>query len=582
MTTFEKNRRILVIDDNVSIHEDFRKTLRATMPAAASVDLEAASLFGGDVDSRSAVVFDIDSAYQGQEGLELIKKAAQDRRPYALAFVDIRMPPGWDGIETIDRIWSEDPDIQVVICTAYSDYTWEDVVERLGVTDQLLILKKPFDAAEVLQLASALTMKWDFAQAAKFDPLTNIPNRRVFYDSLRCELERSRRYSIPLSCVMLDIDHFKNINDKYGHGLGDEALIRVAEVLTRNSRRVDIISRHGGDEFCAMLPETSEDDAVVWVEKIRTAVGTIKLSREGKAVQLTASCGVAEVHDSEVSPAELVERADLALRSAKTAGRDRVERYSSVLEADSAQQHPGSGLSKLLGSVVAGDIMTAATVSLRDDNTIRDASQLFLGLRVTSTPVLDVDGCLVGIVSEKDVMLSQNRDICWETPVRAVMKTRVITYEAHTPARLIYDFLCRSTIRRVVIVKEGKPIGMVSRGTVIRWFGNWGKAGRGPAHVLDRLDNVPVGLRITDRVQQTVRMLVDCSQQLEQHLAEGDKEDAMACIISEGSRIQDLATDLLAYAPLFGNELSAGCDTLPRVEGNGQLVPSLQTEGLSE
>jgi PAS domain S-box-containing protein len=104
--------------------------------------------------------FEVDSAYQGQEGVLLVKKALEAGLPYAMAFVDVRMPPGWDGVETTRRIWELDPNLQVVLCTAYSDYSWDEMFEKLGHRDGLLVLKKPFDAVEALQLAHALTEKW--------------------------------------------------------------------------------------------------------------------------------------------------------------------------------------------------------------------------------------------------------------------------------------------------------------------------------------------------------------------------------------------------------------------------------------
>lgn len=103
--------------------------------------------------------FEIGSAYQGQEGLLLVKKALEVGRPYAMAFVDVRMPPGWDGVETTEKIWKIDPEIQIVICTAYSDYSWKEMFERIGNDDRMVILKKPFDTVEALQLAFALTEK---------------------------------------------------------------------------------------------------------------------------------------------------------------------------------------------------------------------------------------------------------------------------------------------------------------------------------------------------------------------------------------------------------------------------------------
>src|SRR4029077_15261082 len=89
-----------------------------------------------------------------------VRRAIDEGRPYAMAFVDVRMPPGWDGIETIAQIWRDYPQLQVVICSAYSDYSWTEITRKLGASDALLILKKPFDNIEVLQLAHALTKKW--------------------------------------------------------------------------------------------------------------------------------------------------------------------------------------------------------------------------------------------------------------------------------------------------------------------------------------------------------------------------------------------------------------------------------------
>src|SRR5688572_21676087 len=161
------NRRILVIDDNQAIHQDFRKILGPGRGTASGLALTEGLLFGDAPPSERQGVFEIDSAFQGQEGLALIQKSLEEKRPYAMAFVDVRMPPGWDGIETIARIWQEYPDLQVVVCTAYSDYSWEEMVAKLGRSDRLVILKKPFDNIEVLQLASALTEKWALYQQVK-------------------------------------------------------------------------------------------------------------------------------------------------------------------------------------------------------------------------------------------------------------------------------------------------------------------------------------------------------------------------------------------------------------------------------
>ncbi len=160
-------RRILIIDDNHAIHADFRKILEAPSPSVKALANFEASLFGDAPDAAMLDGFEIDSAFQGQEGLESVKQARSAQRSYALAFIDVRMPPGWDGIETTAQIWKVDPDIQVVICTAFADYSWEAMIDKLGQTDHLVILKKPFENIEVSQLAQALTRKWELLRQSK-------------------------------------------------------------------------------------------------------------------------------------------------------------------------------------------------------------------------------------------------------------------------------------------------------------------------------------------------------------------------------------------------------------------------------
>jgi PAS domain S-box-containing protein len=159
--------RILIVDDNPAIHEDFRKILGGKSDAQSRLEDVEAGLFGEGSASMNRPGFRIDSAYQGKEALGLVQKAIAEGDPYVMAFVDVRMPPGWDGIETLERIWQCSPELQAVICTAYSDYSWDDMTQRLGHTDNLLILKKPFETVEVLQLAHALTHKWALARQAK-------------------------------------------------------------------------------------------------------------------------------------------------------------------------------------------------------------------------------------------------------------------------------------------------------------------------------------------------------------------------------------------------------------------------------
>ena len=158
--------RVIVIDDNPAIHQDFQKILTGDK-AGTDVLIAAEAFLGQTIETTSRVNVELSHANQGEEGLAICKKAVEQGKPFAVAFVDMRMPPGWDGIKTIAELWKADPNLQVVICSAYSDHSWSQINEELGNSDRLLILKKPFDNAEVLQLTTALIEKRHLTELAE-------------------------------------------------------------------------------------------------------------------------------------------------------------------------------------------------------------------------------------------------------------------------------------------------------------------------------------------------------------------------------------------------------------------------------
>jgi signal transduction histidine kinase len=157
---------VLVVDDNPAIHADFRKILSSEDRVADALDALDEALFASKT-PRLNLRLDVDTALQGAEALERVIEARAQGRPFALAFIDIRMPPGWNGVDTAARILQQDPHLQLVLCTAHSDYRWEDIVATLGETDRVLILKKPFSVLEVQQLAYSLLMKWRLVREAE-------------------------------------------------------------------------------------------------------------------------------------------------------------------------------------------------------------------------------------------------------------------------------------------------------------------------------------------------------------------------------------------------------------------------------
>ncbi|MCD4831097.1 MAG: HD domain-containing protein [Anaerohalosphaeraceae bacterium] len=154
-----KNTRILIVDDNRNIHSDFRQILLKSNAGSEKLE-EAKEAIFGQATVKTSPALEIDSAYDGHEALEKTLEAERNGTPYAMAFVDMRMEAQWNGLDTIENLWRVQPNLQIAICTAYSDYSWTQIIERLGETDKLLIIKKPFDNIEVRQTACSLIEKW--------------------------------------------------------------------------------------------------------------------------------------------------------------------------------------------------------------------------------------------------------------------------------------------------------------------------------------------------------------------------------------------------------------------------------------
>lgn len=155
--------RVLIIDDNQEVRSDYKQVFDLHRDTASTSDRLEDELFGpsnGSPSLRPTPDFHLSFASQGHEGYEICKNHYEEKLRFQVAFVDMRMPPGWDGLETIEKLWEVDPDIEIVICSAYTDKDWDEIYQRLGKSDQLLYLKKPFSSIEVFQMACSLGRKW--------------------------------------------------------------------------------------------------------------------------------------------------------------------------------------------------------------------------------------------------------------------------------------------------------------------------------------------------------------------------------------------------------------------------------------
>jgi CheY-like chemotaxis protein len=160
------NRRILLVDDNIAIHEDFKQILNINnkVKDIETIVLEQ-ELFtdnesGNNFKTSNIICYEIDDAYQGEEAIRMVDEAEEKKQPYSLIFMDVRMPPGMDGIQAIQKIWGRHPNVEIVICTAHSDYSWDEILVKFGSTDHLLFIQKPFNSVTIKQIALTMTTKW--------------------------------------------------------------------------------------------------------------------------------------------------------------------------------------------------------------------------------------------------------------------------------------------------------------------------------------------------------------------------------------------------------------------------------------
>ena len=256
-----ENRRVLIIDDDTRIHEDFRKILGEKENETEYDQIEA-KLFSDDLTHTDSIVYELESAYQGEEGYEKVLAANKEGRPYAMAFVDMRMPPGWDGLETIKQIWVIDSQIQLVICTAYSDYSWNEVLYHLGASDRLIILKKPFDMVEVQQLTTALTTKWSLSceRISRLHQIEESEEKyRTVVDSVEDTIMTLDKHG---NIMFVNHNPWKMINQAVGgnyySGIRDEHRDKVKQSIN------DVFDK--GEQKRIEYATTNGEDGIVWSE----------------------------------------------------------------------------------------------------------------------------------------------------------------------------------------------------------------------------------------------------------------------------------------------------------------------------
>ncbi len=286
-------QRVLIIEDSRTVHAYLRAHLKDE-----PVELSA--------------------AHDGAQGLELARTLKPD-----VILLDVEMP-GLDGFEVCRRLKADAATrvIPVIFLTGSSSTERKIEGLNLGAADYVT---KPFDPAELrARVRGALRTKYLLdllSQKAQLDGLTGLWNRAYLDQRLAAELSNVLRHKSVLSCVMLDVDHFKSINDRFGHPCGDEVLRLLGRILLEQCRAEDVVCRYGGEEFAILTPAVNSAGAVILAERLRVAIAAASFTHVGAALTLTCSFGVAEAADD---GAGILGRADRSLYQSKFTGRNRV------------------------------------------------------------------------------------------------------------------------------------------------------------------------------------------------------------------------------------------------------------------
>jgi diguanylate cyclase (GGDEF)-like protein len=279
----------------------------------------------------SLILKDLGTVSSALSGREAIDKALEN--PPDLILLDIQMPE-LDGYDVIKAL-KNDPrteNVPVIFVTGLSDDGDEEKGLKLGAIDYITKPYKPTvvtarvrNHLRLREYALRLEqMNVELERLATTDALTSAFNRRYFMSKLEDEVERARRYKHPSSLLMIDVDHFKRINDSFGHDVGDAVLIQLVKLLEGQVRQLDTVARIGGEEFAILLPETGRKEAMISAERLLGIVRAASIEAGGNKLQFTISIGCAEFGADSPKVEAILKTADLALYEAKESGRDRV------------------------------------------------------------------------------------------------------------------------------------------------------------------------------------------------------------------------------------------------------------------
>jgi diguanylate cyclase (GGDEF)-like protein len=430
----------------------------------------------------------------------------------------------------------------------------DDVVRGLSAgADNFL--KKPVDRDElVMRLRSGtrlLELEQRLRNLARVESLTGLFTRNTFLELIEKEWSRASRYHLPMSCAILDVDHGQRISEQFGRQVAEDVVRHVARTLSAGSRNSDVIAHDGADAFLILLPETNEPQAAAWAERISTALRQIEVPLESAPpLRITASGGIAErLHDTP-SATQLLRMADEALRVAKRSGRDRVVTHRSIGLRPLAELAASDPAAAITG-VPAQDAMTPLATCFRHDETVDKAAQFFLRVRTNSVPVVDGQGKLVGILSEKDVLAIMLQGDWQRRPIAEVMQPHVVSYTDRARSAKSMTFLpCHHSRRghRQRLPAAGGNDQSRQPAAVLHQLAGPAAVGNRPRRHRSARSRRGRAGRVSDRrADRPGSARGQETADLQQRVA-SEPGDMAGCVRGSMSRIQELTNNILVWS----------------------------------
>lgn len=395
--------------------------------------------------------------------LEKALEALEDE-DYRVILLDLSLPDSL-GLSGLSKLRDVSPDVSIVVLTGLADDRLPLQALEQGAQDYLV---KNSLTAELLERTIRYAVQRQqiqtenrrlleaMKQLARQDPLTGVLNHQSFSEALRREWAIALRHARPLSCVFLDIDFFKRINDTYGHAAGDETLKAVADLLRENSRVGEWIGRLGGEEFCVLLPDTNETAALVWAERIRHQLAEKTFVTPEVELRITGSLGVSS-SDGVDGEQLMIDRADEAMFVAKQLGRDQVVSHSRLSDLS------GDSTDLLWDGISVGQLAVPAATSIAPWESIQTALTLLCDHELDVLPVVDDDGRVVGLIGQDDILASTLSSEIQAPLVGELMQAQLVTFEPDTPSVQVCQFFCRSAVRQVLVADKTNTFGFLRR-----------------------------------------------------------------------------------------------------------------------